>query len=181
MAGSQHSYFENPSKNLHFSLSSKVIKFFNYKLRRALQKSMETVMDKLGLQLWLYGLCKIPKSKQALCNTSAWHKSRRADQNMCVPGGTWENIHLSPIHVDVSAAMHCLMHKIKRSHCKKLATWTCIGPLKQSQNVSQNHKYWLYMFFKIKYLLFIEVQLCYINSMLNADKQNSFCHFLLFL
>lgn len=35
---------------------------------------METVMDKLGLQLWLYILCKIPKSKKALCNTSPWHK-----------------------------------------------------------------------------------------------------------
>lgn len=181
MAGSQHSYFKNPSKNLHFSPNPKVIKFLNYKLRRALEKSMETVMDKLGLQLRLYTLCKIRKSKKALCNTSAWHKSRRADQNMCVPGGTWENLHLSPIHVDVSATMHCLMHKMKRRHHKKLATWTYIRPFKQSQNVSQNHKYWLYMFFKIKYLLFSKLQLSYTNSILNVDEQDSFCHFLLFL
>lgn len=51
VAGSQHFYLKNPSKNLHFSLSQEVIKFLNYKLRRALKKSMETGVDKLGLLL----------------------------------------------------------------------------------------------------------------------------------
>lgn len=58
MARSQHFYYENPSKNIHSSPSQEVIKLLNYKLRRALEKSMETVIDKLGLQLWLHVLCK---------------------------------------------------------------------------------------------------------------------------
>lgn len=180
MAGSQHSYFENPSKNLYLSPSPKVIKFLNYKLRRALEKSVKTVVDKLGLQLsHSFTRCVKSVSQRNLCVIHQLGTKGEEQIKICVCQVEPEKTLIwSPIQVDVPAALHCLMHKMKHRHRKKLATWTCTKVKSKCLTKSQ---ILIYIFFLIKYLLFNELQLCYTDSMLNVDEQNSFCHFLLLL